>query len=466
MEEKGSGKQGGSWRSPDKKRDDGEEEEKRKQRRKIENKNNASKEEGAATHNRGQQHGKDGRVGIQNHSHHQQNSNENSHRQNNHNPKVPGGSNIDRRGSASRGEEMDGKRRKTVVHHDNNNNHNHNQHHHNNHLDRDKHNNHQRNNHNSNSNNQMARSHPPRQEHIHHHHHRQEAMVVSEDILEFWKRLGVRVHNSGASASASGRGGGGRAQPISLPIDANSHNDISMWMRTWGAAAMGAGTDHDQIVLIKAFLLVPDAINLTPPCDSVIDVLHRVVTYIHRECDPQQARTPLRGDRIKDFSSALETVVDIVRNRLMSKINLVIQPNGASLTVESLADPFHASVVALLMATNDKHDKHERMPRLLTRQIDIKSYAEALKKDANERAVRNVEASGSTEDAVTARRRDVRWNDWTRPTVGWLMSDSWHKTDELRSKYRDSEEYANTLARLWTVLTFYWGSGAVWQKCR
>ena len=461
MEEKGRGKQGGSWRSQDKKHDDREEQEiNDKKRRKIENKNYVAKEpQGAATHNRGQQHGKDGRVGNPNHSQHQHNNNQNSHRQNNHNLKEPGGSNIDRRGSASRGEEMDGKRRKTVAHHDNNNHHHQHQHHHNNHSEGGKHNNHQRNN--NNSNNQMARSHPPRQEHVHH--HRQEAMVVSEDILEFWKRLGVRVHNSGASASASGRGGGGRAQPISLPIDANSHNDVSMWMRTWGAAAMGAGTDHDQIVLIKAFLLVPDAINLTPPCDAVIDVLHRVVTYIHRDCDPQQTRAPLRGERIKDFSSALETVVDIVRNRLMSKLNLVTQPNGASLTVESLADPFHASVMALLIATDGKD---ERMPRFLTRQIDIKSYAEALKKDANERAARNVEASGSTEDAVTARRRDVRWNDWTRPTVGWLMSDSWHKTDELRSKYRDAEEYANTLARLWTVLTFYWGSGAVWQKCR
>ena len=369
---------------------------------------------------------------------------------------------------------MDGKRRKIAAQHDNNHNHNHNHNnnhsnnnsnnHNNNHNPSDRGNQNNRHRSNHNNNNQMGHFQPPRQEHLH---HRPEAMVVSEDILAFWKQIGVRVNNSGASASDKGRGGG-RAQPI---VDANNHNDVSMWMRIWGAAAVGAGKDDDQILLVRAFLLVPDALNLTPHCDAVIDVLHRVVTYIYRECgqqqqqqqQQQQGRAPLRGDRIVYFTSALEHVIDIVRNRLMSKINHVAQPNGASITVESLADPFHASVMALLMATNGMDS---RLPLLLTRQIDIKSYAEALKNEANERAVRNVDAGGSTEDVVTGGRRDVRWNDWTHPTVGWLMSDAWHKTDELRSKYRDPEEYATTLARLWTVLTFYWGSGAVWQKCR
>ena len=425
MEEGRGKKHGGSGRSSEKKRDDRGEEEEGNKRWKIENKNNA-KHQGVNFVNRGEQHGASGsNVGNQNQTRFHQNSNQNHHNHNNNNPGRD--SNIGRRGR-----------------HDNNNNYQH-------------HNNNNNRNNRDNHNNQMARFPPPRSEHQHHH-HRPETMVVSEDILAFWKHIGVRVKNSGASGN--GKNGGGRVQSI---IDANNQNDVSMWMRIWGAAAMGAGNDDDQIVLIKAFLVNPDARNLTPPCDAVINVLHRVVTCIHRECGQQQARAPRRADRIVYCSSALENVVDIVRDRLTSKIDRVTQPTGASGTVESLVDPFHESVMALLMATNGRD---ERLPLLLTRQKDIKNYADALKKEAHERTARNVEAGGTTEDAMTGRRRDVRWNDWTHPTVGWLMSDSWHKTDELRSKYRDSEEYANTLARLWTVLTFYWGSGAVWQECR
>jgi hypothetical protein len=43
---------------------------------------------------------------------------------------------------------------------------------------------------------------------------------------------------------------------------------------------------------------------------------------------------------------------------------------------------------------------------------------------------------------------------------------SWHHVPELCSVYEDAAEYAETLLRVWTLLTFYWGSGAVWPKCR
>ena len=58
------------------------------------------------------------------------------------------------------------------------------------------------------------------------------------------------------------------------------------------------------------------------------------------------------------------------------------------------------------------------------------------------------------------------WLGWqNKPTLDWLMSDSWHKTDGLKSFYNSSSEYAEALLRVWTLLTYYWGSGAVWPKC-
>ena len=46
------------------------------------------------------------------------------------------------------------------------------------------------------------------------------------------------------------------------------------------------------------------------------------------------------------------------------------------------------------------------------------------------------------------------------------MSGAWHDVDDgLRALYTSTEEYAKTLLKLWTLLTFYWGSGAVWPRC-
>ena len=57
------------------------------------------------------------------------------------------------------------------------------------------------------------------------------------------------------------------------------------------------------------------------------------------------------------------------------------------------------------------------------------------------------------------------WLGWQQnPTLDWLMSGSWHKVDGLKAVYESSEQYAETLLKLWTLLTFYWGSGAVWPR--
>ena len=50
-------------------------------------------------------------------------------------------------------------------------------------------------------------------------------------------------------------------------------------------------------------------------------------------------------------------------------------------------------------------------------------------------------------------------------TLDWLMSGSWHHVEGLKTIYDNSEEYAEFLLKLWTLLTFYWGSEAVWARC-
>ncbi len=51
--------------------------------------------------------------------------------------------------------------------------------------------------------------------------------------------------------------------------------------------------------------------------------------------------------------------------------------------------------------------------------------------------------------------------DWQKKTsLEWLMSVSWNRTDGLKS-FHSSSEYADELLRECSMVTFYWGSGAV-----
>jgi hypothetical protein len=55
---------------------------------------------------------------------------------------------------------------------------------------------------------------------------------------------------------------------------------------------------------------------------------------------------------------------------------------------------------------------------------------------------------------------------WTSsPTIDWLMNGSLYKKMSLKSHYSDAEDYVETVRNIWTMLTFYWGTAALWPKC-
>ena len=55
---------------------------------------------------------------------------------------------------------------------------------------------------------------------------------------------------------------------------------------------------------------------------------------------------------------------------------------------------------------------------------------------------------------------------WTRPTLAWLLSPTWRNTvTSLDKSYASSEEYFLALLRLWSLLAFYWGAGALTPRC-
>lgn len=58
---------------------------------------------------------------------------------------------------------------------------------------------------------------------------------------------------------------------------------------------------------------------------------------------------------------------------------------------------------------------------------------------------------------------------YVNPTVKWLTqsgSDSWFQNMRLKEQYVSCEDYVLVLRTLWSYLTFYWGRGALWPKCK
>lgn len=69
-------------------------------------------------------------------------------------------------------------------------------------------------------------------------------------------------------------------------------------------------------------------------------------------------------------------------------------------------------------------------------------------------------------DETTTNLHEKPWLGWIHsPTIGWLTSPVWLDFPPLSSTYQTADEYVETLTRVWTALTFYWGAGALWPNC-
>ena len=129
--------------------------------------------------------------------------------------------------------------------------------------------------------------------------------------------------------------------------------------------------------------------------------------------------------------------------------------------IPNLSHIYTTGIEAVVILLNSSHGDaiDDRLTTLLSKAKDIKNVSQTLQTIAR----RSYEGNDAVRlDSSTA----VLWNGWTKPTVGWLMSANWQRTEGLKAVYKDPAEYAETLSKIWTLLTFYWGAGALWVKCR
>jgi hypothetical protein len=161
-------------------------------------------------------------------------------------------------------------------------------------------------------------------------------------------------------------------------------------------------------------------------------------------------------DDIESMLSSLSVTANVFKDRLSGhppeqgtdKDELLNSLANLKETFEQLTGQLYAKRMSSELKT--------KVLSALTRVQDIESY---------ERLVSAWSPSVEM-DLVVAEHSDSPWLGWLhRPTLGWLMSPSWVNVPPLRSTYADVDDYAETIAKIWTGLTFYWGAGALWPKC-
>jgi len=246
--------------------------------------------------------------------------------------------------------------------------------------------------------------------------------AASADVTKFWSRMKTAVD-------------GGLKKIDGLKLH-EPHN-LKQWFACWSAASAGA-QGHLEVLLI-VMMMAPAKSALAPPAHDVLHVLSRVVSQPHA------------GD---GDLSILELVHDVLCKRLLGNIAHVVQPEAALGHVDAISTGF----VHKLQKTMRPDNLLRSGPLMACFAETVASYKDSLQRVIRSRVVSDAE--GSAAEAQP-------WKGWvSEPTVGWLMGPDWLRPPELSSQYPDVASYCETLQRLTTLLTFYWGAGAISPRCR
>lgn len=210
----------------------------------------------------------------------------------------------------------------------------------------------------------------------------------------------------------------------------------------WKAAGVALSI-RDCAALLIAYHALPDTDQVYPRAENVLKVSKRVLDHYPADESVQ----------------LMEKIVDILCKRVISRIRSA--RNIGDLIKLQMPSVLHKSLMMLMMREGTSSSDMERVQKLLYESIKIKKYYEDLG------AKSHADAQCGDDSLSEGSEVEVPWLGWMRaPTMKWLQSGGWVHALPLRNVYSTSDEYAETLLRMWVLLTFYWGGGAVWPKCR
>lgn len=286
--------------------------------------------------------------------------------------------------------------------------------------------------------------------------------VMSDNVKRFWQRLSSFLNSKPGSRAQN------NAINLTDPVE------VELWMQCWNAAAIGAIATNLNI-LPRVLLALPDGKESLPPPSIVLNVLSNLLNEIKislmnkKHNSNERNRNPVAAEN--PYFADLEMILNVVRDRLRGPSHLLsagyldLEVPEMSNIIKLLSDKFSAITIEVLQQFPTDC---ERMGLLLSRTKDFNDFIQTIvslpptavmKTGGSALMLHNTDNEGEADTGNA-------WLGWRdQPTVGWLMSTKWLHVPELGSRYANANEYAETVLRMWTLLCFYWGAGAVWPKC-
>lgn len=206
---------------------------------------------------------------------------------------------------------------------------------------------------------------------------------------------------------------------------------------------------------------LPDISTFYPGAECILNVLSLVLDEVSASADGiNKNSSKKKADDAARFKQKkqvelLQTVCNVMCKRLkphldasmctMTLDDIDIAKKYRDATLRAYADGGNAELMAHIAS-------------LMQASAEVAKCEEALKQ--------NIKYRSPSLSTPTDERSVTVWNAWQNcPSVQWLLAGEWLDAPALRSLYNDSQEYAETMLRIWVLLTFYWGAGALWPKC-
>jgi hypothetical protein len=229
-------------------------------------------------------------------------------------------------------------------------------------------------------------------------------------------------------------------------------------IRTWKNAIniLGQTDKNNYVQYLRPLLLI---YLVLPASTENIPDLHHTLIILRKEFDS------IDPSQLKEY----QLISDVLGKRLLNANEL--QSITTLTTLRNIREESNKLIVAVQQRTPEilKRNPAKFAEALGISQDLVKlsgEFQEKLKKikiDPEKDAFHSAPLGGVDEE-VDSDNSITGW--YRQPTVEWLLYGGWHENTALQVHYSSIEDYALTLRKLWTQLTFYWGVAAFWPKCK
>lgn len=223
----------------------------------------------------------------------------------------------------------------------------------------------------------------------------------------------------------------------------NNPRDLDLWRQAWSALSVGAQPGSISNVL-RLFMRLPAKKSLSPPAIIVWRTLHHLCKHL-----PQENTAAV--------VTSLELVTDVIEHRLMD-YDLSSSCSTEAFEIRGVA---HTSLLQAVAVPSQARSASRLMLRILNL---LEQYINECSRISNTVAASSEDNPAASDNGGALAQPS--WAGWRAPTVGWLRRGEWLNAPQLLSEYPDIPAYTDATRQFVTMLTFYWGAGALFPRCR